>query len=377
MSRLKYTFLKFGIGALRAVYAVLKLLPVQKKYLFMTKLSSDAPWDFELLAESLRRRHPDHRIVMLCRPMDAGYPLHLFVQMYHLATSEAVFLDRSNMAIHILDHRDSLCVIQLWHALGSMKKFGYSILDTPEGQPRELARIMRMHHGYTWILISSMGFISDYLEGFGTDGSNVVQIPLPRADALTSAEYRAAKREEIIRAYPELSGESLVLYCPTYRKVHAPDAERRVQELVDAVCSLGKKPVYSPHPLSSLEISDPRVARCEGLTSQDLLFVADAVVTDYSSIMYEAGLVGVPVYLYAYDWDDYRKNRSHNLDLRAEVPAAFCETASQLAEAMEAGECCQVEFQRFVERNVVMPQGSSCCDAIVDLVDRTRQSRAD
>ena len=38
----------------------------------------------------------------------------------------------------------------------------------------------------------------------------------------------------------------------------------------------------------------------------DALFAADVIISDYSTVIYEAGLLGIPVYLYAYDWDTYR-----------------------------------------------------------------------
>ena len=54
-------------------------------------------------------------------------------QMYHAATSEIVVLDTYCIIISLLKQRKSLKVIQMWHALGAMKKFGYSILDKGEG----------------------------------------------------------------------------------------------------------------------------------------------------------------------------------------------------------------------------------------------------
>jgi hypothetical protein len=42
-----------------------------------------------------------------------------------------------------------------------------------------------------------MNYLKDYIEGFHTDGSNVLEIPLPRADLLRSREFIQKRRDEI------------------------------------------------------------------------------------------------------------------------------------------------------------------------------------
>lgn len=372
MLSVKCGLLRIGIASLQVVYALMKLLPVQKKYVFITKLSNEPTFDFKLLSEALTKRHPEHRVVMLCRPMDRMYIMHIFVQMYHVATAEVVFLDRSCMVVHVLKHRRSLQVVQLWHALGSMKKFGFAILDTPEGQASQLAKTMRMHEGYTSILISSFSFLDDFKEGFGTDGSNVVEIPLPRVDALVDKGYRGARRHDLERRYPTLAAKKNILYCPTFRKSSNYSTQDKVEELIDLIDFDAYNFIYSPHPVSKETISDPRVKRIPELTSQELLFGADIVITDYSSIMYEAGLLDIPVYLYAYDWEQYRLNRSHNLNLEKEAPVVLCKTAGELIQALNEG-CYDLDaLHDFVQRNIRVPQKGTCCDAIIDLVDNCR-----
>ena len=370
MSRLKLGFLQAGITVLRGAYAVMKKARVRKRYVFITKLSNEPPLDFRVLADACRKRHPEYEVVMLCRTMKdrVRYIPHMFVQMHYLATSEVVFLDRSCLVVHVLKHKPSLQVVQLWHALGSMKKFGYAILDTPEGQSSELAKVCHMHENYTYILISSMNFIEDYREGFHTDGSNVVEIPLPRVDLLLDPAYKAAKRAEVLAALPQLAGKKTIVYCPTFRKEDAATAKARILDLVELIDFDQYSFVYQPHPLSKLQLDDERVVR-SGFSTQDMLFAADVVISDYSSVMYEAGLLGLPVYLYAYDWDEYRRDRRHNLDIEKLVPTVFTGDARRLVDAIENEEFDKDVFARFIADNIHVPDGKTCCDAIIDLID--------
>ena len=358
---------------LRAIYAVLKLAPMRKRYVFITKLSNKPPTDFVVLAEACKRRHPEYEVVMLCRTMDdkVRYIPHMFVQMHYLATSEVVFLDRSCLVVHVLHHKSQLVIVQLWHALGSMKKFGYAMLDMPEGEPADLARVCHMHENYTYILISSMSFIEDYREGFGTDGSNVVEIPLPHVDLLLDPAYRKARRAQILEELPQLEGKKTIVYCPTFRKGESPETIDRIREFVDLIDFGRYSFVYQPHPVSRLRIDDERII-CSRFSTQDMLFAADVVVSDYSSVIYEAGLLGLPVYLYAYDWDEYRCDRSHNLDIEKTVPSVFARDARELMDAIENERFDETDFAAFIEENVHVPVGTTCCDAIIDLIDQRK-----
>lgn len=370
-SSLKTALLNVGVAVLRAVYVPMKrFLKVQKKYLFVTKASSEPPIDFIILSKELEKRHPDHSIVMLCQTMDdkLRYIPHIFKQMYHFATSEVVFLDRSCMVAHILNHRSGLQIIQLWHALGCMKKFGYAILGTSEGESESMAKTMRMHHGYTAITISSFSFLRDFKEGFHTDGSNVYQIPLPRTDLFLNAEGRELLQREVYERHPELKSREVVVYCPTWRK-DTKSFEQAAKALLGAFGERGMNLVCSPHPVYGMPFSDERMVVYPDLTTQELLSVAVAVVTDYSSVIYEAGLLGVPVYLYSYDWDEYRQSRACNLDLQNEVPTVFTPDADRIAHAVVSEEFDREAFSAFIAKNVVPPKEGTCCAAIVDLID--------
>ncbi|WP_305299581.1 CDP-glycerol glycerophosphotransferase family protein [Parvibacter caecicola] len=371
MGKVKLLGLKAGLAAMGGVYALMKLAPVKKRYTFITKLQDTPTVDFEILQEALRQKKPEHEIVNLCKPMDnlVAYVPHMFVQMWHLATSEAVFLDRSCLMVNGLTHRPTLKVVQLWHALGNMKKFGYAILDTPEGESSELAEVCHMHRGYTDILISSRSFEQDYLEGFRCDPSVLREIPQPRADVLCSSVERERRKTEARKKLGlSDSGKKVVVYAPTFRKDPMPESKKRVQDLVDAINHDEWAFVYSKHPVGGIECADPRIMESP-IPTLDALFAADALITDYSTVMYEAGLLGLPVFLYAYDWEDYKEKREDNIDLEHDVPTVFSGDPKVIARAVETGEGFSREaFQDFVSRNVRMPGRGTCCEAIIKLL---------
>lgn len=363
---------KIGLSFLAGVYALFKFLPTRKRYLFITKLSYEKPLDFIVLARALKDKHPDYEVVMLCQPIDnkVKYVFHMFKQFYHLATSEVVFLERSCLAINAFKHKKSLQVIQLWHSLGSMKKFGYAILDTKEGQPTSYAKLFHMHRGYTSILISSYSFLDDFREGFNIDGSSVVEIPLPRVDLFFDKEYATKKRDELFREVPSLKNKKNILYCPTFRKHTSSLVRKKTLELINVVDADAYNFIFCQHPLSDILIDDSRVIVPGNHRSQDMLFVADVVISDYSSIIYEAGLLGLPVYLYAFDWDEYQKSRTHNIDFSRDVPVLFSADAKEIMNAVERNDFNHDAYRVFIDKNVAVPEDGTCCDKIIALIER-------
>ena len=83
------------------------------------------------------------------------------------------------------------------------------------------------------------------------------------------------------------------------------------------------------------------------------------MITDYSTVMYEAGLMDIPVYLYAYDWDTYHEKRSFNIDLARDVPALFTNDATAIMTAIELGRFDSKAFAQFTESNIAGLEGES------------------
>lgn len=132
--------------------------------------------------------------------------------MYHIATSKVVILDSYCIAVSVLKHKKRLLVIQMWHAMGSLKKFGLSVLDTDttnssmgeklSKQKKKVAKILRMHKGYDYIFTSSEYSAPNFAEAFGYPIDNLVVMPQPIVDILTDKKYIKSKEKSIRKKYP-------------------------------------------------------------------------------------------------------------------------------------------------------------------------------
>ena len=69
------------------------------------------------------------------------------------------------MAISVVHHKKELKVIQIWHSMGAIKKFG---LQVKKDKREEMeARIMHMHENYDVIVSSSKAMTPYFAEAFG------------------------------------------------------------------------------------------------------------------------------------------------------------------------------------------------------------------
>ena len=356
-----------GTAMLLIVYRLLCLLPMRDRIVCLSRQSDDEPLDFKLIREYVGERHPGWDVVVLAKKLGSpvAYLPHMLRQLYYIATSRAVVLDSYCIVVSLLAGHLRVPVVQMWHAMGNMKKFGYTAIGQEEGRPAETARLMRMHKGYTSVLISSMSFVDDYAAGFGVDPGIIYEAPLPRADLLLDAEYAARERARIEGLYPELSGKRNIVYAPTFRREPAPNEAEAMARLVESVDFDRYNLIYMAHPVSTQRLDDPRVLQGYD-RSCNMLFAADYVISDYSTVIYEAGLLGLPVYLYAYDWDTYSERRSLNIDIEHDVPALFSDDPWEIMDAIGRDRFDAAAFGRFIARNVAVPAEGSCTERVVE-----------
>lgn len=352
----------------RLIYLFLKLLPVQNKVVLMSRRLSKPSLDFKLLDKAVVARYPDTKVVTLCHPIKQPlvYPFELIQEMYHLATAKACVAESYVIPVSILRHRPSLMVIQMWHALGAVKQFGYQTLDRPEGSTSRIARLMQMHRGYNYVLSGSQAMAPIFAEAFNVDSSRVVPIGLPRVDYLLNDTERQKNITAIDKRYPEIGDRKVILYVPTFRKdsiVKMDELVSRINDASDKYCLIVKQHLHD-----RTDVDWGSSIHDKSFDTDVLLARADYVVTDYSAVMFESALAGVPTYFYAYDLAEYSSERGLNVDYEAEMPGPVCRTVDELMEAIDSDEYNTDRLSAFANKYVDVRDGSAT-NKIIDLLN--------
>lgn len=335
-------FLHIVAGLLKAAGFTLRVCPVRQRVAFLSRQSSKMSLDFRMLVDQLHEIDSNMEIcVCLTEPETKG--VRSFVgntlrQLKLAQTSSVVVVDGYVPAVSVPAKRNGVTVVQMWHALGAIKKFGYQCLDTPYGRSSDSARILKMHRNYDYVIAGGPWAVDSFSLAFGCDKDCIRVLGLPRIDYLASdafAKQREAVKGEIFNRYPQLNEDiPTIVYAPTFRRGDRAFARHIVDEVLaglpDVACNL----VIAGHPLDGTAGAvrlPQRVVAGTGYRTIDLMQVADAVITDYSAVAYEAMAMGLPVYFFVPDIDEYRKSPGLNVDPLEVCPqATSCEFATVL-----------------------------------------------
>lgn len=71
---------------------------------------------------------------------------------------------------------------------------------------------------------------------------------------------------------------------------------------------------------------------------EDLYLVADVLITDYSSAMFDYAVLDRPIVVYAPDWEAYRLARGVYFDVTAQPPGAVATSFADLLDLFHTGE---------------------------------------
>jgi CDP-glycerol glycerophosphotransferase len=232
--------------------------------------------------------------------------------------------------------------VQTWHGT-PLKRMGF---DSPALE-RASAATRRMHKAmmrrWSALLVPSQYFVDTFVKSYGYEG-RLVRKGLPRNDLLVRGvgqEWLDAKKAEL--GLPR--DRRLVLYCPTFR-----DRARRLATAYDLAFDIEQVRralgddvflLLRPHYLDKLKWSDrylpfaADVSRHHDVT--ELMLLADVLVTDYSSVMFDFANTGKPMVFFTYDYEDYvRDERGTYFDLPDVAPGPMVETTEALIEALRA-----------------------------------------
>ncbi|MCC2864716.1 CDP-glycerol glycerophosphotransferase family protein [Ihubacter massiliensis] len=361
-----------GRLVLNVIYFFHKLFPIRNKVAIISRQSNEPTLDIRLISEELEQRK-DIEVKVLCKTLESGmlskirYLFHMIgPQMHAFATSKVVVLDSYCIAASLLHHRSKLKIIQMWHAMGGFKKFGYSIIDKEEGSKGWIARTMRMHNNYDYILASSKESAIFFSEAFGYDLDHFKILPLPRTDLLRSAEFMTDTRRKIIETIPQLEERETILYAPTFRKDEA--GIDGIDDLIREVDLERYNLIVALHPLMSGVQMPEQVITTQQFTTLELLSVCEYFITDYSAMIYEAALAAKPIFLYAYDFDQYTGKRGFYIDYCNDLPERPYFDPKEIMEAVKLHEYDVKRSISFGERYVAKTE-EPCTVELADFIN--------
>jgi len=293
----------------------------------------------------------------------------------YLGISDVVLMDDYQPMIYKVSFPDDVKVIQLWHASGAFKTVGYSRVGKPGGP----APFFRDHRIYTHAIVSSQHDVPFYSEAFGIAQEKVVPTGIPRMDMFFDDDAKAKARSRALEAVPAAQGKRVILFAPTFRGNGPSDAYYdydlvdlsalyEVAEAQDALVIIKMHPFIEEHIEIPQELADRIIDATELREVNDLLMIADLVITDYSSLVFEYSALGGPMLFFAYDLEEYEAERDFYEPLIEFAPGKIVATFPELLEALRTGDYEQHKVAEFAAEHFDHHDSGSSDRVIDDLI---------
>jgi teichoic acid ribitol-phosphate primase len=310
-------------------------------------------------------RHPDLDYILLLEPYSYGllgklaYLVRLVRGMYYLQTAGLFVIDNAYLPVHVAPHRSVTTVVQVWHAAGALKRFGVDTA-TPLAEPERTF----LHRYYDAVVVGGEWTRGPYAKALRTPVERVLALGSPRTDFFFDEAALSAARARVLDAHPELAGRRVVLYAPTFRgrgvaKRSAPgmDAPRLRAALPgDHALVLKTHPNLDPDATTTAGydvVADPTG------DINDLLALADILITDYSSSIVEFALLRRPIILLVGDLAEYEVDPGLYLDYRTEMIGTQVTDTDGIIEAIAGNDFDMTGYDRFVERQLGASRGGA------------------
>ena len=277
------------------------------------------------------------------------------VKAFRMAVSSHIFLNDNFMPLAYMKLSPKTKVVQLWHGMGSYKRFGGSVPLTE----KERFELKAAGANTTEIHASSKHIVDHYAEAFCVPVDKIVTMGCPQADYyydhLHSKQHEIRKaRRRLESAFPALAGRRLALYAPTFR-----GERRRDQEILshfdfdrfERECGQEYCLAVRLHPqIRSGRVPDSCIDLTEYPNVRELLMMTDLLIADYSSVAVEYALLGRPILLYAYDLDWFLKHdRGFYFDFEKTAPGPIITDMDGLIRAVTHREWDLDKVRRFAE----------------------------
>ena len=303
-----------------------RIFPIQKNLISVCTFEGKGGFGCnpKYVVKELHKRNPEYRFVWFVNDMDKNFPDYikkvpntLWSRAYWLSVSK-VWIDNYRKP-YGTKKRKGQYYLNTWH--GSV---GFKSIGLWRGSAfSEMAYLVSKNDSQMIdaVVIDSEWCSAIFPKGLLYDGF-FLKTGMPRCDVLVND--RAYYRKKIRNKFGLSEEDRIVMYAPTFREMKT-DGKRVVSACFgninfDALCENlckrfgGKWHVcVRMHP----QLQNGKVALGEknyiDVTAEDdmyeLLAAMDCFVTDYSSAAMEAGFMGIPVFLYADDFQTFIRDR--------------------------------------------------------------------
>lgn len=314
---------KLSVAVLNAFYRFSRLFKFNNKktVLFFSENGSEPTGNLKTLYEYMRRNtvvtvkgdfldmHGNKQLIEIAK------------SVRDIALSDVVVLDNYSSLINVLSLSKKQKIVQLWHAGVGFKAVGYARFGKVGG-PHPFKS---SHRKYDIAIVDDERLVDVYKEVFGVGEDSFRAYGMPRLQGFFSQERIARVSASLFKENPLLKNKRIILFSPTYRGATADTAFYDYSNIdlkrIYLFCKQNNFCfVVKMHPFVKEKIRIPGeysdlIFDYSDYDINDLIYISDIMITDYSSCAYEFSFFGRPLVFYRFDKEIYEYTRPvHTLD---------------------------------------------------------------
>ena len=260
-------------------------------------------------------------------------------------------------------------LINTWHGGFNFKKIGVKGMEFDSEYDRQI--LMMINPKPKYFVAGCQTFLADTAESFNYPADTFVKTGLPRNDLLFKKNIDVSEIKKSLKLNEK---KKICLYAPTFRD----DNVASVHELNFKVITKALKDrfggdwqiIYRGHTFTVTFWEEQDFVDVSLYPDQqELLAISDVVISDYSSIMWDAAILNIPIFIYAPDYYEYLEfERGFAVDF-AEIPFILSLNNEELKEAIETfdEDKYQKSLSEFIHKEKTFDDGNAS-DKVSDLI---------
>ena len=359
------------------------LLPINRKKVVFFNIPDRYYCNLKYVAQALHTKYPKYKLVWVTNNSDKGYPDYVkcvpntkMGLLYHVATAKVwVF---ANVQHRGIKKRKGQYFVNTWHGCVALKKIG---IYTNANSIKNYSDVVKTSEK-TDLFISNSTWCSEmYRQSFKYHG-RVLEVGTPRLDILYNKNVEIA--DKLRDKFGISSNSKVVLYAPTFRSKDVINSSgismfmlnfELMREKLRAFYNQEVYILLRLHPAISnmgqkLKVDKGIINVTDYNDVYEIMLISDILITDYSSLMFEASFVGQQVFLYANDIEQYVKDRGHYFDYYS-LPYPIATTEDELLANMMTINYAEVEtkINKFLTEQLELKESGNASEAVADAID--------
>lgn len=351
------------------------LFPKRGKRVLLMSETKDYLWGNLKYIDEGMRRHGLDKTLKIEHSFRRAVGSHMSVLswmklIFKVAQQDYIFVDDYVPVFGFLKLNKRTKLIQVWHAGEGFKAVGYCRFGK-EGTPFPVGSC---HKQYDYVLTGSEKLVKVFAEVFGIEKEAFLPVGMPRLDGFLDKEKISSFRKEFYEQYSNLKGKKIILFAPTYRgsgqKTAYYDYSWIDLKEIYEFCGSEYAFLVKMHPFVNKAIKIPQVYKDRIIdfakypNINDLYYITDLLITDYSSNYFEYSLMKKPVLFFTPDRELYEISRGVHRSVKDSAPGKVCDTFEEMMSAMRNEDYEIEKLYQFVEENFSNYDGKATDKAI-------------